>query len=331
MKFKVKGKWKAWFDFSAYGDRVVRFFFTEDGGKQVARKLRIFCAFVLVVGFGAFITVWMNLDSDTSFFGRTDRPLGQGKDGTTTTGSTPPAKTGRLGRMFQLSESKGVGGSKGSAARTGSSKVNYKAQQVFVSDGGFDPSRTMPMGTNLIGKTLTTIDTRESSQLVKVLLPYGGRASAGGELPKATILFGQIANNGKGKKVFVKFNKGVLPSGEEIQIEGQALNPEDYSPGFIGQFHGNADMHIASTLGLTMVAGVTDVLTEKESIGGGGLLPGSVTPKATMKNAMLHGASQVAQSEANRQAESIGHEEEYVTVDAGSDVIVSLTKAYISK
>ena len=38
-----------------------------------------------------------------------------------------------------------------------------------------------------------------------------------------------------------------------------------------------------------------------------------------------------AQSESTRQAEAIGQEQEYVTVDAGSDLIVSLTKAYVEK
>ena len=79
------------------------------------------------------------------------------------------------------------------------------------------------MGTNLIGKTLTTIDTRQADQLVKVLLPYGGRAKSGGELPKNSILFGQVTYGGKGEKVFIKFSKGVLPSGEEFQVEAQGL------------------------------------------------------------------------------------------------------------
>jgi hypothetical protein len=80
-----------------------------------------------------------------------------------------------------------------------------------------------------------------------------------------------------------------------------------------------------------MVAGMSDVLTEKESIGGGGLMPGSVTAKSNMRNALYHGVGKVAQSEATRQAEAIGEAEEYVTVDAGTDLIISLSKAYVEK
>lgn len=329
MKEKTTAWIKAFFDFRAHGKRIWRFFFVQDGGKEVARKVRIFCAVVCVVGLGAFVTLYMNLRSDTSFLGKTDHPLAQADSSKPALGQEPSG-SGKVGRMLQNSEARAADGRSHASGGRGL-KVNYKAQQVLVSDGAFDPARTMPMGTNLIGKTLTTIDTRDASQLVKVLLPYGGRASAGGELPKNTLLFGQITYSGKGEKVFVKFSKGVLPSGEEIQVEAQGLNPGDYSPGLAGHFHGNADMRVASSLGLTMVAGMSDVLTEKESLGGGGLLPGSVTPKSNMKNALMHGVSQVAQDEATRQAEAIGKEQEYVSVDAGTDLIVSLTKAYVAK
>ena len=329
MKEKIKDWWKWLIDYRAHWERFFGFFSVMDGGKKVARKGRILCAFACVIGLGAILTFWMNMQSDTSFLGKTDRPLTQ-SSGSESTPHTQVGKSGTVGKMLQNSESQ-ARDRKPSAASGHKMKVNYKAQQVLVSEGAFDPARTMPMGTNLIGKTLTTIDTRDASQLVKVLLPYGGRASAGGELPKSTILFGQIAYNGKGEKVFVKFNKGVLPSGEEFQVEAQGLSPSDYSPGLVGHFHGNADIRVASSLGLTMVAGMSDVLTEKESLGGGGLIPGSVTPKSNMKNAIYHGAAKVAQDEATRQAEAIGQEQEYVTVDAGTDLIVSLTKAFVVK
>lgn len=331
----MKDKFKAWakwiFGFRAHGKRIWRVFFIADGGKEVARKVRIFCAVVCIVALGAVSTIFMNLRTDTSVLGKTDHALaGNGDNHAPASNGPTQTDSAKVGQMLDNSETKGQQRHpRGSGGR--GMKVNYKAQQVLVSEGAFDPARTMPMGTNLIGKTLTTIDTRDAGQLVKVLLPYGGRANAGGELPKSTILFGQVTYSGKGEKVFVKFSKGVLPSGEEVQVEAQGLNPGDYSTGLAGEFHGNADMRVASSLGLTMVAGMSDVLTEKESLGGSGLLPGSVTPKATMKNAIYHGVSEVAKDEATRQAEAIGQGQEYVTVDAGTDIIVSLTKAYIAK
>lgn len=300
-----------------------------DGGKEVVRLGRLGCLAAAIILGGAGATLFFGGQSDTSFLKRTDRSLSQA-DGTKPPAPQASGGTGTVGKMLNNSEAKGQGERPKDSHGRGV-KVNYKAQQVLVSDGAFDPARTMPMGTNLIGKTLTTIDTREAAQLVKVLLPYGGRASSGGELPKNSVLFGQVTYGGKGEKVFVKFSKGVLPSGQEFQVEAQGLSPGDYSPGLAGHFHGNADMRVASSLGLTMVAGMSDVLTEKESIGGGGLMPGSVTPKSNMRNAIYHGVSTVAQSEASRQAEAIGQAEEYVTVDAGTDLIISLSKAYVEK
>jgi len=316
-------------DFRSHWLRIAGLFYVKEGEKCVARTGRILGSLGGVILLGAGVTLFSNLQADTSYLGKTDQTLSRKNDGT----APPPAAAGgssKIGRLLQNSERKPQ---EEHPRTTGgrATKVNYKAQQVLVSEGAFDPARTMPMGTNLIGKTLTTIDTRDPAQLVKVLLPYGGRASAGGELPANTIIFGQVTYGGKGEKIFVKFSKGTLPSGEEFQVEAQGLSPGDYSPGLSGHFHGNTDMRVASSLGLTMVAGMSDVLTEKESVGGGGILPGAVTPKSNMKNAFYHGVSQVAQDEATREIQAVGQDQEYVTVDAGSDLIVSLTKAYVAK
>lgn len=280
-----------------------------------------------VVAVGVGYALIMSFREDTSFLGRTDHALASSGKASSGSGSgSGGAGPQKVDKMFQNSEANGHGATTKNTHVQGL-KLNYKAQQVILGESA-DLARTMPMGTNLIGKSLTTIDTRDSAQLVKVLLPYGGRASAGGELPKNAVLFGQITYDGKGEKIFLKFTKGVLPSGQEFQLEAQALSPGDYSPGLAGHFHGNADTRVASSLGLTMLAGMSDVLTEKESLGGGGLMPGSVMAKSTMKNALMHGVSQVAQDESTRQAQAIGQEPQYVTVDAGTDLIVSITKAY---
>lgn len=305
---------------------IRNFFLVKDGGKDVLRTKRTMLVAAVVVLVGAGVTLFFSQQDNTSFFDKTDRPI-------VASGETPATGTGAAGTVGSLlknSESKGTG-NRPPRREGGGMKINYRAKQVLVSEGAFDAARTIPMGTNLIGRTLTTIDTRQADQLVKVLLPYGGRFQGGGEIPKNSIVFGQVSYGGKGKKVFIKFGKGTFPSGQEFPLEAQALSSNDYSPGVSGSFHGNADLRIASTLGLTMVAGMSDVLTEKESLGGSALQSGAVTPKATMKNALYHGVSEVAKAEATRQAEAIGDEQEYVTVDAGTDIIVSLTKAYVEQ
>lgn len=299
------------------------FFLVKDGGKEVIRTARAMLVAAVIVLAGAGVTLFFSQQDDTSVWNKTDKPIVASSQ-TPATGTGP---SGTVGSLLENSKAKGTG-NRSPRREGGGMKINYRAKQVLVSEGAFDPARTIPMGTNLIGRTLTTIDTRQADQLVKVLLPYGGRFSGGGEIPKNSIVFGQVSYGGKGKKVFIKFSKGVFPGGQEFPLEAQALSSSDYSPGVLGRFHGNADLRIASTLGLTMVAGMSDVLTEKESLGGSALQSGAVTPKATMKNAVMHGVSEVAKSEAQRQAEAIGDEQEFVTVDAGTDLIVSLLRAY---
>lgn len=205
--------------------------------------------------------------------------------------------------------------------------IKYQAKQVIERDDVFNPTKTIPMGTNLIGRLLTSIDTRESEQFYKVFLPYGGKFQGGAEIPKGSTLFGKIRYPGKGKKVFMTFSKGVFPDGSEFQIQAQALSTKDYSPGLVGDFHGQSGARVAAALGLSLVSGASAALTEREQIG----VLGQTQIRPTLKNALYGGLSQTAQTESQRQGQKLSERQEYVTLDAGKDLIINLTGAYIEK
>ncbi len=209
--------------------------------------------------------------------------------------------------------------------RTMLSEIKYQAKQVIKRGDVFEPEKTLPTGTNLIGKLVTSIDTRETSQIYKVLLPYGGKSKSGAEIPKNTIIHGMIKYPGKGKKVFIKFNSAFLPDGREVKFDAQALSSSDYSPGILGKFHGKAGVRLATTLGLTVVSGMTETLVKKKAHGKDGMV---VTPEATLKNGLYQGISRAADLEANRQAGELNSQKEYVTIPSGQDLIVSLTGSY---
>ena len=187
----------------------------------------------------------------------------------------------------------------------------------FMGEGG------LPIGTNLKGRLLTSIDTRETKQLYKVLLPKGGRDKRGGFIPKDSLLFGHISYPGQGHKVFIQFSKILLPDGLEVPIMAQALNAKDLSPGLVGDFHGKAKQRVASTLGLTMLSAMTDTLTQK-----GSHFYAKPTPKSTLKNAFYQGVSQASEMEAKRQADRLANQPEYVTLPAGTEMIVNLLETY---
>jgi hypothetical protein len=188
--------------------------------------------------------------------------------------------------------------------------------------------KVLPIGINLVGKLLTSIDTRALGHIVKVILPYGGKhKGSGGSLPANTILFGKANYPGRGEKVQLNFNRGLLPNGEEIRLQAQALSAKDYSVGLSGELHGNFGGRTAAVLGLTMVGAMSETLVEREALGQGF----SITSKASMKNGLYNGVSKVANLEANRKAQEMAGEKDYVTIDAGSDLIISLTDSYKEK
>ena len=203
--------------------------------------------------------------------------------------------------------------------------VNFNAAQVITRSGLGGTMKPLPSGSNFIGQLLNGIDTRNQNQIIKVLLPYGARHRSGGTIPKNTTLLGIVSYNGQGEKVYITFNRAIFPDGKEYKISAQALTSKDYSPGLLGDFHGNAELRIAATMGLTLVSAASGVLTSKSNIGGinqNGQT--TVVPDATMRNALLEGVSKVSEKEAERQAQELEGQEEFVTVDAGSDLIVSL-------
>ena len=207
--------------------------------------------------------------------------------------------------------------------------VNFSAAQVITRSGLGGTMRALPSGSTFIGKLLDGVDTRNQNQIIKVNLPYGARQRTGGTIPKNALLLGVVSYSGKGNKVYISFNRAVFPNGKEYKIHAQALTSKDYSPGLIGEYHGNTDLRIAASMGLTMVSAAADVLTRKSVFGGINQQgQNSMLADATMGNAMLQGISKVSEKEAKRQASELQGEQAFVTVEAGSDLIVSLLRPF---
>ncbi len=307
----------------------VRAFYVDDSqGKPVWRKKTIAWTAVCLVFFGM-AAPYISMDKDSSVVHNSTEPIKfQGQDVPVPNSEA----SGKVGEMISNSERKERGRQKaqGQAPRGRLVRnIEYKAPQVIARKDSDGTTAGLPVGTNLIGKLLTSVDTREPKQMYKVLLPYGGRDKNGGEIPKNSVLFGTIRYPGNGNKVFFQFSNALLPNGKEVEIKAQALSSKDYSPGLIGEYHGKGMERVAATLGLSMVSAMSDTLTEREALGQGGI--GSVaeaTPKATAKNALYQGLSRVSEMEAARQADRLAREPEYVTIDAGQEMIVNLTATY---
>ena len=202
----------------------------------------------------------------------------------------------------------------------GQRSVKLAAKQVLIREDT-NLGNGFHVGSNLIGELQSTVDTRDPNQVVRVVPPYGGKSRDGSaELPRGTLLLGQVSYQGKGEKVFIQFQQAILPEGKTIKIAAVALDPKDYSTGLGGEIQSQAKSRALSVMGLSAVAAMSNVMTEKESMG-----LYQVEAKATVKNALLAGVSKSAEVEASRLQEQT-EAQDYVQVDAGTAVVVSLTQ-----
>lgn len=291
--------------------KLSSFFLVEDGGKKIINRKRIAIISIYALSLGL-------LSQLVPLIFKDDLPQGG-----IVKSDTPLIKDTDSQRPQQIAASDNIGGISNYKPQQRRTKgvsgppIRYRARQVFAPDAS---QTRIPSGANFIGKLLTSIDTR-SPQQVHVILPYGGsHKSGGGALPPETILLGRFSYSGQGERVFMVFNRAVLPDGQELTVSAQALSSKDYRAGVIGQYHSNKGAQMASVVGLSMVSGISEVMVEKEGLGQSHL----PTPKATLQNGLYNGLSKVTEMEATNQAAQLAQIPSYVTIDSGSDVIISL-------
>lgn len=298
----------------------VKAYFLEDGGSG-KKSLNIKRASIaggglvlLLAGLGAVFSP----SEDRTFYDQ----VTQSKDDTENKEAAPANSVSELDGLF-------VGGSKAlaeqrrieAARKRGAVAIKYFAPQV-IGTATKDP-KAIKMGAKLLGFLLTSIDTREPS-LVSVLLPRGGVSDSGVEIPKDSILIGNFGYSGEGNKVALQFARLDTPDGDSIKISAVGLDVADYTAGVRGKVFSDNTVKLVSSLGLTMAASMTDVLTEREAPSAFGY----AEAKPTMKNALLQGVSNAAKEQAGRTSDEISSKQDYVVIPKGKEVIVQLTEDF---
>jgi hypothetical protein len=184
--------------------------------------------------------------------------------------------------------------------------------------------KSIRSGSKLIGILKNPIDTRAQS-LVRVLIPKGGEAG-GVEIEPGSVLVGQFNYQGDGDRVFITFSRLDPPDGAEPKkISAVGLDAGTFTAGIQGEEFTGQGMKVAASVGLSMFAGITNTLTERESLGNS---VGTPTAKPTMKNALLQGLSKAAQDQTSRTASDIEQERGYVLVPEGKEIIIELIEDY---
>lgn len=312
MKF-IKVDWsKKWKFIKIIPIKVKNSFLVQDGEKQRVNIWLILFLSVPVVLSGILISfLWEN--KDNSYLNQSSEQIVSKID------------QKKISIINRTSSNASIRIAEGNETRnqnlnSGFRKIKYSARQVIDRFGG------MPAGTNFIGKLLTSIDTRDPGQTVKVILPYGATYQKNKTIENGSTLLGIAHYGGNGDRVFLRFNRLINADGTESPIQAQGLNSKDFAPGLSGELYTNTDARLMATVGLGMISAGADVLVQKESLGHSY----EPTPKSSLRNAAMAGLGKGAQMEVERRISGSESVEEYVVVESGAELIVSLTEAYKS-
>ena len=126
---------------------------------------------------------------------------------------------------------------------------------------------------------------------------------------------------GVSRRAIINFDHALLPTGEELSIKAQAIDSKTNLIGVNGDYHGKLGSRAIGTMALNMASGMSEVLAQKESLGG---IQGQVAVKSSLKNAFYNGIAKTAESEAGRQAEQLNQEPEYVILKNGTEFSIQL-------
>ena len=297
------------------------FFIEDSGGKKTLNLKKAGVLLVALFLVSISLMAFFSGGNDITFYRRTSQSQSASQSKVVTDSPNADRKTATDLLFKQGERKKEQDKIQAQAKARHHSEIKYFAPQLLY--GNTKGNKAIRAGAKLLGFLLNNIDTRDPS-VVRVLLPKGGE-SMGVEIPSGSILSGQFSYSGNGDKVFIVFHRLDTSEGKIQKVNARALDSQDYSSGVRGERYSENGIKIASKMGLSMFAGMTDTLTDKEALGMGA---NAVQAKPTMKNALLQGMSKAAQDEAGRTASEIQSLKDYVVVTEGKEIIVQLLEDY---
>ena len=296
--------------------KIAAFFQKESGGKTIVDKRKLgFLLVILLILTAVGWFAWTFFTNDTSVLMKTtasakeqakvdeERSTPTNEDGNTTVGNSQV-----LGNVPKSTKP---------SRKTVKPFIKYKASQIIdLSNDESSSEKQNARGTVVRVRLLTSVDTREPSQICKAMVL--DRSMPG--LPAKSLLFGS-ATMGVSRRAIINFDHALLPTGEELSIKAQAIDSKTNLIGINGDYHGKLGSRAIGTMALNMASGMSEVLAQKESLGG---IQGQVAVKSSLKNAFYNGIAKTAESEAGRQAEQLNQEPEYVLLKNGTEFSIQL-------
>lgn len=298
--------------------QVKVYFQQKSGGKTILSLKKIAPVSILIIAGASLLLFWLGPKEDHTYY----RQASSAKAPQTQDQQLKPSVSGALATLFGSGEKRKEADKKKEAdEKRRKVAIRYFAPQVLgVNSKG---RKVIKSGSKLIGVLLTPIDTRSQS-LVRVKIPQGGE-SLGVEIERESILVGQFSYSGSDERVYLTFSRVDLLDGDSRPIRAQALDAGTYTAGVSGDHFSGNGVKLASNLGLTMFAGMTDTLTDRQSLGNSF---NGVQAKPSMKNGLLQGLSRASQDQASRTASAIDQDKGYVLVPEGKEMIIELSEDF---
>lgn len=118
------------------------------------------------------------------------------------------------------------------------------------------------------------------------------------------------------KRLFIRFDQVVAPSGDVTLIQGQALDSSDQLVGLKGSRIGKYAWKMGAGIGLNFLGAFSETLQDSEVQGGVAL------KKPTLKNALLGGAAQAAIDQSKEIVGATKNEAPVIEVPAGRSIVI---------
>lgn len=195
-----------------------------------------------------------------------------------------------------------------------------KKPKVFMRSGGTKlpgPSVILRPGANEIlpGTVVKArLQTSATDGPVKAILIEDVLVNGEVRIPSGSVLigFGQSLDS----RVAIQFSKAIVQDNDVLKIGAVALDFEDQLVGLQASKLGAEAIHLGASIGLNFVGGMAEGLKDRTGVNGASV------DQATMKNALLSGASKASLEEAKSLMESTKNKKMSLMVESGSPIFV---------
>lgn len=228
--------------------------------------------------------------------------------------SAPSAETDRYLTLSSVPDRRGGGG--------GSSSRQRNASQIIKR--GANSADTLPVGSAFPVQLLGKVESADSSSPVQAVVQEDVFSPLQAlVIPKGTRVIGNGQLDATRERLQVRFHTLVFPEGEQFSISGLAAMT-DGSSGLAGDFSSGTFRRHASQLIGTFVGGLAQGLKDRTAAGSLGL----PMEEGSVKNGLLNGVTQSAESYAKAEAENMGSGGASIRVPAGTRFVLFLEQEF---